>query len=788
MRMPRWCRYVACGSAGLALVLSLLTAVRHIKKHYRARPARTGVYTRDIKPILEARCYGCHGPARHKAGLRLDSPGSIRKGSNSGVVIVPRDSAKSLLIAVVSGAEDRPRMPPTGEPLSPKQIALLKAWVDAGAPAPYEEEEPDPARSHWAYRPPVLPSVPAVRDPDWARNPIDAFLAAEREKEGLTPSPPISKGLLLRRIWIDLVGLPPTREELGAFLADTAEDAYEKAVDRLLASPQYGERWGRHWMDVWRYSDPDGRKAKQDIWWSNEHIWRWRDWIVKSLNEDKGYDRIVVEMLAGDEIAPDDPEALAATGFLVRNWFKLNRTIWLNYTVEHTAKAFLGLTVNCARCHDHKFDPISQKEYYQFQAFFEPHDICTDYFQVEGDDDCAAIAHAYDARPDEPTWIFRRGDEKNPDKTTSITPGVPAALGGSALQVTPINISAAGCERTSTGRRLALARWLCNRDNPLTARVAVNHVWARHFGRPLVENVHDFGVRTKRPVQQPLLDWLAVELMAHDWSLKWLHRLIVTSAAYRMESSPRGRTTETLAADPDNQYYCRMNPRRMEAEVVRDSLLYLGGEIDWTMGGPPLDCLAGPDSPRRSSYYRYSREDKMEFLTTFDAAAVEECYRRQESVVPQQALALENSDFVWDQARRIARRLENEVGRLPAGALGQAFVTAAFEHVLGRAPEPAEVEACQHFLTRQERLLADPSRLTPFPPPPLVRSDLIHAVQVGGDGMNAAPTNGSLAGLPLVLGVTRQLPKVAPAGDPRQRAREYFIHALLNHHDFITIR
>jgi hypothetical protein len=626
--------------------------------------------------------------------------------------------------------------------------------------------EPEPATDHWAFRPPVRPPVPTA-GAGWARNPVDAFLAAGHARRGLEPAPPAPPGLLLRRVYLDLVGLPPTRDELRAFLEDPSEDAYEKVVDRLLASPQYGERWGRHWMDVWRYSEPDGRKAQKDIWWSSAHLWRWRDWIVRALNADRGYDRMVVQMLAGDEAAPGDPEALAATGFLVRNWFKLNRNVWLSNTVEHTGKAFLGLTLNCARCHDHKYDPISQEEYYRFRAFFEPHDVRTDELPAAAGAPGGPVAHAYDARPEEPTWRFVRGDERNPDRATPLTPGVPAALGGPAVRVTPVRVAPAGKEGMSTGRRLALARWLCDRGNPLTARVAVNHVWARHFGRPLVENVCDFGARTPAPAQQPLLDWLAVEFMDHGWSLKWLHRLLVTSAAYRMHSSARGASAADLAADPDNRFSWRMNARRMEAEVVRDALLCLAGELDLTLGGPPLDCLAGPDSPRRSLYHRYSREDKMEFLTTFDAAGVEECYRRQESIVPQQALALANSAFVRGRARRIARRLDGGAAPLPA----RAFVTAAFEHVLGRAPVPAELEEAEHFLARQERLLADPSRLTPFPPAPA--------------NPGAA---GKVPGLPLVLGTFRQLPAVAPADDPRGRARESLVHALLNHNDFITVR
>jgi mono/diheme cytochrome c family protein len=772
MAMSRSGRYVALVSLGLGLAVLCRAAVP-TRKHHRdpkpRPPAAVVDYTRDVKPIFAARCCGCHGPTRHKAGLRLDTVAGLRKGGDSGAVIVPGDSANSLLIAVVTGAEDVARMPPRGEPLDARAIAVLRAWIDSGAAVPYDDELPESSGSeHWAFQPSARPAVPVSHDPALPCNPIDAFLAAEREKHGLSPSPPAARGLLLRRVSLDLVGLPPTLEELHAFASDASDDAYEKVVDRLLASPQYGERWGRHWMDVWRYSDADGRKAKKDIWWGSAHIWRWRDWIVKSLNADRGYDRMVIEMLAGDEATPGDPDALAATGFLVRNWFKLSRNIWLNNTVEHTGKAFLGITINCARCHDHKFDPITQKEYFQFRAFFQAHDIRTEL--PPGDDECScrAMAYAYDAHPKEPTWIFVRGDERTPDKATPIEPAVPSALGGPRLRVEPIPGPDAK-HPASTGRRLALAQWICDRQNPLAARVAVNHMWARHFGRPLVDNVADFGQRTAPPVQKPLLDWLAVEFMEHGWSMKWLHRLIVTSATYRMQASPVGATAENLAADPDNKFYWRMNARRMEAEAVRDSLLWLGGVLDLTAGGPPLDHARGTDSGRRSLYYRYSREDKMDFLTAFDAPGVEECYRRQESIIPQQALALENSEFAWLQARRIARRLES------VARDRHAFVTAAFEQILGRSPEPAEKETCESFLVRQERLLSDSKALSPFPPPP-----------------PPAPIDPEVArkvpGLPLVLGTARSLPPVAPADDPAGRAREYLVHALLNHNDFITVR
>jgi hypothetical protein len=740
-------------------------------------------YEQDIKPLLAARCTKCHGAVRHKAGLRLDTVAAIRKGGDSGAVVVPRDSANSLLIAVVSGADDVPCMPPSGEPLEPGQIALLKAWVDNGAPAPDEESPSSIVSDHWAFRPPSRSALPAAQDQAGARNPVDAFLAVTHEEKGLIPNPPIAPSLLLRRLYLDLVGYPPTRADARAFLADPSDQAYEKVVDRLLASPQYGERWGRHWMDVWRYSDPDGRKSKKDIWWSNDNIWRWRDWIIRSLNADKGYDRMLTEMLAGDEVAPDSPDALIATGFLVRSWFKLDRNIWLNNTVEHTGKAFLGLTLNCARCHDHKFDPLSQEEYYRFRAYFQPHDIRTEPVPLSPGGPCVTIAHACDAHPTEPTWIFVRGDLRTPDTTRPVTPGVPRALGppGNPVEPTPIGPA----ELPGTGRRLALARWMCDRQNPLTARVAVNHIWARHFGQPLVEHVYDFGRRTPPPPLQPVLDWLAVEFMAHNWSQKWLHRLLVTSALYRRSSTLAGVSANNLTVDPDNQYYWRMNARRMEAEVVRDSLLYLGGDIDWTMGGPPLDCLDGPGSARRSVYHRYSRGDKMVFLTTFDAAAVEECYRRHESIVPEQALALSNSDFSWDQARRIARRIEGDLaaeggrtvperGAVPFVSPSTAFVTAAFGVVLGRAPEPAEAKACAGFLADQERLLADPARLRAFP---AVSASAVREPKLPKDHA-----------LPLTYGTGRRLPRLLPADDARGRARESLIHALLNHNDFLTIR
>lgn len=872
-------------------------------------------YTSHVKPILAARCYSCHSALRQQSGLRLDTAALLLKGGHSGPAIVPGNSAESLLIEKITGVLGT-RMPPEedGAALSDEQISIIKQWIDQGAQAPPEPTPPDP-RDHWAYQPPVRPDVPRVRNEPWVRNPIDAFLAAAHEAQGITPVGPADKVVLLRRVYLDLIGLPPSREELAAFLADDSPDAYERVVDRLLASPQYGERWARHWMDVWRYSDWSGYKEEHR--YSARHIWRWRDWIIESLNADKGYDQMVREMLAGDEIAPTDRATLRATGFLARNWYKFNRNTWLEDTVQHTAKAFLALTMNCARCHDHKYDPISQEEYYQFRAIFEPHDVRTE--RVPGEQDILkdGVARACDLRQDVPTYVFERGDEKRPLKDHSVEPQVPQALRG-ALTVKAIELplfayypalqefaiaedlakaaqvvlereqalakarndlvaaqqrgdevdaavavaelavkqlataraayaaraariraekakygllpSADGthlaekaaraerelalCQaqeqqflaarelatataalkpdeestrqavtsaeqklataqaavaaahaalaqpgtdyqplgellpRTSTGRRLALANWLTDRDNPLTARVAINHIWLRHFGAPLVENVFDFGLRSPAPRHQPLLDWLAVEFIDNGWRMKHIHRLMVTSAAYRMQSGVDEAQLDCIERDPDNRLFWRMNSRRMEAEVVRDAIFFTAGTLDLTRGGPDLDRQLALSTPRRSIYFRHAYEREVPFLKLFDGASTNECYRRGESIVPQQALALVNSETSLDQARLLAKKLSDLAANEPSP--DEAFIRLAFQQILGRKPSTEELRACRTFLVSQAELLQQPSNLTPL---------------VGGPKSN-----------------------VAPAQDHHQRARENLTLVLYNHHDFVTIR
>jgi hypothetical protein len=906
----------------VAIAASLAVALPYCTR--AAEEASPAVdYVREVKPLLSRRCYLCHGALKRTSGLRVDTAAFLRKGGDGGPAIVPGKAEESLIIEALSG-RDGWRMPPEGEaaPFSEAEIGTIRKWIDQGAVAPADERPQADPRKHWAFQPPVRPAVPQLSGQrgDWLRTPIDAFLAQRHEERGLIPRPPAAPGELIRRVYLDLVGLVPEPDDVRAFLANPSDLAYEEIVDRLLSSPQYGERWGRHWMDVWRYSDWDGFGA--EIRESQPHIWRWRDWIVESLIADRGYDQMIIQMLAADEAAGDDPGALRATGFLARNWYKFNRNVWLDATVEHTAKAFLGLTINCARCHDHKYDPIAQTEYYRFRAFFEPHTTRIDRVPGQPDTRKAGLARVYDGELEAKTFLFTRGDEKRPVQGRPLAPGVPRILERQAMlgPITPVALSpvsyypslarfveeetvtqaraavkareidyantekkqaaatepgaankarndlelakkslvaarsqlvsierriaadrarysrparpdaaelgriASKAERvaevhraeeallrseltlaeaqrgaleskvetavarkaeakakrdearallkkrrqalaqesstysplgaiypsTSTGRRLALARFITDRGNPLTARVAVNHLWMRHFGTPLVPTEFDFGVNGKPPTNPALLDWLAVELMDGGWKMKAIHRLIVTSSAYRMQSQLGGSGDLNLAIDPSNRDYWRMNPRRMEAEAVRDNLFRVAGNLDLTIGGPDLAPESGLTSTRRSLYFRHAKEKRVTFLRLFDSSNVLSCYRRTESVVPQQALALANSPLSFAQARRLAGSIGGQVDRAPGSNRGAAFVRSAFEHVLGRAPTPDEQAECTRYLADQACRLADRLRLTPF-------------------------AQGPAAAIP-------------PAKDPVQRAREGLVHVLLNHNDFVTIR
>ena len=1072
-------------------------------------------YQAEIKPLLMRKCAPCHGALKQNAGLRLDTVQLALKGGRSGPAIVAGNPNQSLLVQLITATNDSERMPQESSALTAREIALLTQWIASGAPAPDDEQpQQDPAQ-HWSYLPISRPALPAAAP---VGNPVDAFLQHARKANGLTANPPADRGALLRRVHIDLIGLPPSPQELAAFEADDSPSAFQTVVDRLLADPRHGERWGRHWMDVWRYSDWYGRRNVNEIRYSMRHIWRWRDWIVGSINADKGYDRMIIEMLAGDEAAPTDQGALAATGFLGRNWYKFDRNVWLFETVERTSQAFLGLTMRCARCHDHKYDPVTQKDYYHLRAFFEPHDVRTDRldFRTETVQDNRkapvlkdGLSRVYDKHLTTNTFLFRRGDDRQADKSRPMAPRVPVALRGDALRIQPVSlpveayypavgpellkgalsltqerikaaiqaklnkeadlasarqriadstgkksirpstatddflhdefgqsdskewktlngqwkrakgaltqsqvtsfatmvtlrdhprnfratvkyrtlppggyrsvgfsfdfldkgnsqdvytstgderqsvqafhrkggkqsypkagivrtpitlgemttveveargqrlniwlngehkldyvmpearrtgkfalwvhngaaefhslkivgltpsladlqakeresihavalagkdieiakvelvslqtraaaeraarsspkpanadqlaVAAARAEKqalaikaerelldaqhqfqatsaatnnqqatsearkkleaaekkltsarssiqnpgtafspigeifpsTSTGRRLALARWIASPSNPRTARVAVNHVWMRHFGRPLVESVSNFGLAGKDPTHPELLDWLAAEFIDSGWSMKRLHRLIVTSEAYRMSSKPLANPAAT--ADPNNRYLWRMNSRRIEAESIRDGVLHAAGNLDQRFGGPDLDPKLGQSSQRRSLYFRTTPDEKMQMLDLFDLANPNACYERKTSIVPQQSLALMNGGLALDQARLLARELSGQAGS-GANANG-AFVRAAFVRILNRRPNTTEQSAMIRFIENQPKPGATATPNAPFPS--------------GGES------------------------KIPPSKLPLQRARELLVHALFNHNEFVTVR
>ena len=1094
-------------------------------------------YVKQIKPLLQRKCASCHGALQQKGEVRLDHPSFLTAERDSGPSVVPGKPDESLLLLAVLGQDGVSRMPQEGEPLSAEEVDLLRQWILAGAKMPATEPLPTDPRQHWSFKAPQRPQVPTNVPPQFQVNPIDAFLAAKQLEHGVTPRPEADQATLLRRLYIDLIGIPPTRAELASFLADTRPAAYVETVDRLLAMPQYGERWGRHWMDVWRYSDWDGFGA--EVRESQPHLWRWREWIIESLNKDAPYDQMVRDMVAGDELAPGDQNTLRATGFLARNWFVFSRQAWLDSSIEHTGKAFLGLTFNCARCHDHMFDPVSQQEYYQLRAIFEPHEVRADRLPGEPDLTKAGLARVYDAKAETPTYLLERGEEKQPRKDQPLSPLPPAIWGTEGFQVQPVALppqvyypglqafvreetlatalaevtrteaavqavrgeiaqaeqrlelflkqpanetpsetppllqddfltlrsdqwdvksgtwtvanghvsqttpggteslllhktklprdvvirfrykitggdmwrslglsfdaatpdnytgvylsaysggpkiqlflkqngqlsypaeatrpfaaelnqehelyvavqdqlvnvgvdgqlrfayrlptpraaenwlglwtydatgellalsveplapgqtllekvdgestapvivrpteeslrqgidvanrklpalelaariarkihsvweqriaadtavyaqppaanatelaqaavraereldvlkataeqAAAAAEHAqaqaalkpddeklkaaaeaaqkklaaadeklatlqkgleqplhenytrltalyptqSTGRRAALAQWLTAPSNPLLARVAVNHIWLRHFQKPLVPTMFDFGLNGKPATHPELLDWLATELVANGWQMKAMHRLMVTSQAYRRASTLAGPEDALLQLDPDNVWYTRANSRRMESEVVRDSTLAVCGSLDLTMGGPDLDPATGPSVPRRSVYFRNSKEKKDLFLSLFDSPNVVECYQRAETIVPQQALAMSNSPLTLAQARKLAGNLSQEVG--PQAESTPQFIEQAFLLLMSRSPTAGEQAACQKFLTQQTERFSDPQQLTAFSSP-----------------------------------VVAAIP---PATDPVQRSRENLIHVLLNHNDFVTVR
>lgn len=753
-------------------------------------------YVRDVKPILTTQCVACHGANKPRAGLRLDTAAAVLKGGDGGPAVVPGKSDESLLIEAVTGADEQERMPLKRPPLTEAQVALLRAWIDQGARFP-RDETPDPAvATHWAFVPPVRPALPSVSDPKWGRNPIDRFVLARLEREHLQPSPEADRVTLIRRVSLDLIGLPPTPEEVDAFVADPRPDAYEQLVDRLLSSPHFGERWARPWLDLARYADSNGYSID-----APRSIWKYRDWVIEALNRDKPFDEFTIDQIAGDLRPQATLEQKVATGFHRNTPINQEGGIDVEqFRVESivdrvatTATAFLGLTIGCAQCHDHKFDPISQREYYQLFAFFNNVDepqlefataeqlahrasihaqiaafhktLASQYpdlkekmrrwesnldpaFKTAQPDELKA---AFDKPIDKRTESQRRGitelflardpsfkelyrqvaglRAKEPTVATTLVvrertqprethmhlggdftrkgdrvfPAVPAVL--------PKLVSSNG----ESGNRLDLARWLVDPANPLTARVTMNRLWQAYFGLGLVETENDFGTQGTPPTHPELLDWLAIELVDGGWSLKRMHRRIVTSLTYRQSSKAR---SDVDSVDPGHRLLARQSRLRLDAEMIRDASLAASGLLSPRVGGPsvfppqPEGVMSqgqmnrewrpsiGPDRYRRGLYTYFWRATPHPALIVFDAPnAVQACTRRIRSNTPLQALLLLNDQASFEFAQALAARVLGEA------ASDDKRIVRAFRLCLSREPTAGERQRLRTLLA-DERLAA----------------------------------------------------------------------------------
>ncbi len=805
-------------------------------------------FEENILPILSARCQLCHNDERKYAGLTLETRDGLQNGGWHGPVVVPGNPEASRLYRRVARLE-KPYMPlspgggTNGEPLSKDQIALLKLWIERGAKWPKDpkdverekenlerveglrklEERPiaDKERQWWAFQKPVRPPVPVVRDIALVENPIDVFVLAVLQSKGLKPAPLAARRTLIRRLYFDLIGLPPRPEEVEAFVNDPSPDAFEKLIDRLLDSERYGERWARHWLDVARYADSDGYEYDK----LRPHSWRYRDYVIQSLNQDKPYDRFIREQLAGDQLADGNYDSLIALGFCRNGPFigdmvlmqnEQTRQDELDDLVGTTGAAFLGLTVGCARCHNHKYDPIPQKDYYRMVAVFAPSvrqdlplappdivekyesrirelDIQIDTIQsqirefhkptrqrlleekfrelpetlqialkteparrtdaqkrqanevlgstevgeaeilaaLSGEDKKktealkAQIADLEKTKPPplplaqaitEPTpfpsksYFLHRGNILS--KGSEVQPGVLTVLNSPGTEVIFPRTSA---DARSTGRRLALANWICSENNPLTARVMVNRIWQHHFGKGLVGTPNDFGSMGERPSHPEVLDWLATEFVRQGWSIKAMHRLLLTSHTYQQSSTFANPANEKI--DPENLLLWRMRLLRLEGEAMRDSILAVSGALNLKAGGPGIFpevdrsliessskeserwpvTQDGPEVWRRSVYVTQMRTVTAPIMDLLDPPdSVSSCPRRNSTTVATQALQLLNNRFVAGQSAIFAERIRNEVGKDPSLQIQRAYYLA-----LSRPPQALELERSLAFLKQQ---------------------------------------------------------------------------------------
>ena len=703
---------------------ALLTAALSVLSAHGAQ----GVdFVRDIKPILQKNCYKCHGPGKEKGGLSLATRARAMEGGDAGTDIIAGQSAGSRLVQRITAPEGDKPMPPEGERLSAAQAGLISAWIDQGAAWPAGADEMDPrlarAADHWSFKALQRPALP-VRKEAWIASPVDAFILAGLDKAKLSPAPPATKEALLRRVSFDLTGLPPAPDEIAAFLNDARPDAWARVVDRLLASPAYGERWARHWLDVVRYADSGGYET--DIFY--QQAWRYRDYVIRSFNDDKPYDRFLMEQVAGDELWPEQGEAMqdAIAVWTLGEWPNSldafpDRLEYARRTdqVITLSEAALGLTVGCANCHNHKYDPISQRDYFGLEAVFAASETWNKNTgkTAWGKGERLAYRAMRHAETPVPIHLLTRGELPKPARL--IQPALPAFLpGGGALP---------GGPEENHQRRARLARWLTSPQNPLPARVMANRVWQWHFGQALAATPNDLGTQGLPPSHPELLDWLASELIANGWNLKKLHRLLLLSSTYQQSAA---RDARAVAADPQDRLLAGFPRRRLEAEEVWDHLHAAAGTLDTKGFGPSFvpklsaEELQGmydlegkrekkwpvtPEQNRRALYILNRRSFRFPFFEAFDPATnAASCPLRQTTTVPAQALTLLNNSTVGEQARAMAENLART-----AGPDLEPLVRRAWLLAYSRAVSEAELALAVRFITDTEASLA--ARSAPAP-------------------------------------------------------------------------
>lgn len=678
-------RFVWSAVAGFVFLLLVSTFVSGPCSAFEPKRDAAADFAGKIQPLLASRCLSCHGPDAQEGGLRLDIRRLALAGGDTATAIVPRASDKSAVIARITSNDPKNRMPLDDEPLSPEEIQLLRNWIDAGAIWPDEVAGHEAAPDHWSFQP-IVSAKPPVVESSWARTPVDAFVLSRLRQNGLEPSVEAVGRTLIRRLSLDLLGLPPSPEEVEEFTADRSVDAYERLVDRLLASPRFGERWGKHWLDLARFAESDGYENDGH----RPHMWRYRDWVIDAINADMPFDRFTIAQIAGDLLEDATSQDRVATAFH-RNTLHNSaggadaeefRSRAVKDRTAVTAAIWMGLTWNCAECHTHKYDPIAQREYYGLYAFFNNADH-------DSEADVPTIKKA-----DRITQVHVRGNFLELGAT--VEPVVPAFL----PELKP---------RSSNADRLDLARWLVSPQHPLTARVAVNHVWQHLFGNGLVPTPDNFGRKGESPTHLELLDWLAAEFaglsnseqpFVKPWSCKSLIRLIVCSAVYKQIAV---RPEHPPANDPENRLLWRQNRFRIEAETIRDVALTASGLLNGNVGGPSIQpplpkgltqlselknerFQEASGSPyRRGLYVHMQRTFPYPLFATFDGPDGNTCtMQRDRSTTPLQALTLLNDPAIDDCAQALGKRLTMTTND------PQQRMNLGFELCLSRPPDERE--------------------------------------------------------------------------------------------------